>query len=80
MSTKSLSGRLSTVAEFDLIVNDRTIPVAQVAPDFLLLDTPTVIPAGPATLVIRVDGEEQRRSIEIVDGGTPTTRLTIRRS
>ncbi|MEX0703901.1 MAG: hypothetical protein WD069_17510 [Planctomycetales bacterium] len=77
MTTKSSNLRFSTVADFDLIVNGRSYPVAQVAPKFLILETATAIPPGPATLIIRVDGEEERRTIEIVKASSTSTRVSI---
>ena len=56
MSSDTSIERFSTVADFDLVVNGRSYKVAQVAPDFLLLDTATEIPPGHGVLVIRVEG------------------------
>lgn len=80
MSTHLSLGRRSSTAEFELIVDGHSYDVAQVAPEFLILDTAMEIPAGPAELVIRLDGRENRRQITLVDGADGiSTRIRIRR-
>jgi hypothetical protein len=80
MSSDTSVQRFSTVAHFDLVVNGRSYRVAQVARDFVLLDKPTAIPPGPGVLVIRVEGEEIRRNIELPAGASAETdRVEIRR-
>jgi hypothetical protein len=80
MSSDTSVQRFSTVADFDLLINGQSYKVAQVAPDFLLLDKATAIPPGPAVLVIRVEGEEIRRAIELPAGASEETdRVEIRR-
>jgi hypothetical protein len=80
MSSDTSVQRFSTVADFDLLVNGRSYKVAQVAADFLLLDKATAIPPGPGVLVIRVEGEEIRRAIELPIGASEKTdRVEIRR-
>jgi hypothetical protein len=74
MSTDLSVDRFSTVAAFELVADGRSYRVAQVARDFILLDRATPIPAGPAELIIRVDGEEIRRQIMIVSTGEPKSR------
>lgn len=79
MAMKSSSQRFSTVAEFDLIVGGATYSVAQIAADFLILRKPAALPRGPATLIIRVEGEEDRHEIEILDVEPDSTWVTIAR-
>ncbi len=81
MSSDTSVQRFSTVADFDLVVNGRTHKVAQVAPDFLLLETATEIPPGHGVLVIRVEGSQEiRRAIELPVGASQeTNRVQIRR-
>lgn len=62
------------------MINGRSYKVAQVARDFLLLDKPTAIPAGPGVLIIRVEGEEIRRTVELPAGASEQSdRVEIRR-
>jgi hypothetical protein len=80
MSSDTSIQRFSTVADFDLLINGRSYKVAQVAPDFLLLDKATAIPPGPGVLVIRVEGQEIRRAIELPSGASEEAdRVEIRR-
>ena len=70
--------RRSAVADFELIVADRSFSVAQVAPDFIILQTATEIPPGPAMLFIRIEGRETRRTLELPDGASASsTRVRI---
>jgi hypothetical protein len=68
MSSQTSVDRFSTVADFELVAAGRSYSVAQVARDFIILETAVEIAPGPATLVIRVNGEELRRDIELPDG------------
>jgi hypothetical protein len=78
MSTDLSLDRHSSVADFELLAHNRSYDVAQVAPEFLILETPTEIPPGPATLVIRLEGEEIRRQLTLPDGATcNSTRVRI---
>ena len=51
-----------------MVSGDRTIRVAQVAPEYIIVDAPLDLPAGPAVLVIDVDGEITRREIDLPHG------------
>lgn len=70
--------RHSTVADFELLAAGCSYSVAQVAPEFLILAAAAEIPAGPATLVIRAEGHELRRDLELPDGADhSSTRIRI---
>ncbi len=61
-----------------LIFSGHSIPVAQLGPDFLLLDTPADHPPGPASVVLRVDQSEKRWDIHLPDGiSAASKRVTI---
>ena len=62
--------RYSAIASIELLVNGRAIRVAQVAPDYVIVDAPMVLPAGPATLVINIEGEITRREVELPHGAS----------
>ncbi|MBI1313663.1 hypothetical protein GC176_20415 [bacterium] len=74
--------RHSTVAYFDLAAGGRTYRVAQIAPDFVILDRPDDPPKpGEAELTIRSEGRSPvHRQIEVL-GPDPEhpDRLLIRR-
>ncbi|SPE63078.1 hypothetical protein SBV1_950015 [Verrucomicrobia bacterium] len=54
-----------------LLLNGRTLPVAQMGPDFLLLETPAEHPAGTAHVLLSVDGHEERWAVRLPLGIQP---------
>lgn len=71
-----LSGRGGHSADvrIDLILNGHSIPVAQLGPGFLLLDTPADHPAGEASIILRVDQSEERWNVRLPDGISASTK------
>lgn len=57
-----------------LLVNDLTVPVVQLGPDFLLLDAPLNLPAGDASVVMQVDHGERRWNVRLPDGSSAASR------
>lgn len=51
-----------------LLVNGSSIAVAQMGPDFLLVDVPINHPPGNASLVLQVDQSERRWAVHLPDG------------
>jgi hypothetical protein len=51
-----------------LLVNGGSIPVAQMGPDFLLLDEPFDHPPADASVVLRVDESERQWNVRLPDG------------
>jgi hypothetical protein len=41
--------------------------LAQVGRDEVVFDEPTILPEGDAEIIVTIDGEEMRRSVEIDD-------------
>ena len=76
MATYTSADRFSTVADFELVTENRSYSVSQVAPTFIILDPPNDIPPGEAVLIIRVDGEELRREIQLPQGADRSSRRT----
>lgn len=76
MATETSVDRFSKVADFELIVGENSYSVWEVAPTFIVLDPPTDIPPGEAVLIIRVDGEEIRREIQLPQGADRSSRRT----
>ena len=66
-------GGHSAHVKIDLLLEGRSIPVAQLAPDFLLLDTAINLPPGEATLVLRVDESERHWRVRLPDGASATS-------
>ena len=58
----------SADVRIQLILHGSSIPVAQLGPDFLLLDAPCDHPPGPASIVLRVDQTEDRWNVRLPDG------------
>lgn len=51
-----------------LLLNGDTIPIAQMGPDFLILDEPVDHPPCVADVVLSVDGKEERWSVRLPEG------------
>ena len=51
-----------------LLVNGSSIAVAQMGPDFLLVDAPINHPPGNARLVLQVDQSERRWDVNLPEG------------
>ena len=64
----SSHGGHSADVRISLLFSGHSIPVAQLGPDFLLLDAPTDHPPGPASIVLRVDQLERRWDISLPNG------------
>ena len=61
-----------------LLVNGSSIAVAQMGPDFLLVDAPINHPPGNASLVLQVDQSERRWDVHLPDGiSAESERVTI---
>lgn len=57
-----------------LLVNGFSIPVAQMARDFVLVDSPVSHPPAIACLILRVDQTERRWNVRLPDGISSDTR------
>jgi len=51
-----------------LLIGDISLPVAQMARDHVYLDDPIDMPPGKVTLVLHVDGREQRWEVLLPKG------------
>lgn len=51
-----------------LVVDGVDLPIAQLGPDFLILETPSDLNAREAEIVLRVDVSERRWSVNLPDG------------
>jgi hypothetical protein len=58
----------SSRVEMHLLVNGSSLPIAQMGPDFLLLDKPVDHPPAQATIVLSVDGSERHWPVFLPDG------------
>ena len=57
-----------------LLVNGSSIAVAQMGPDFLLVDAPINHPPGNASLVLQVDQSERRWDVHLPEGISSTSK------
>jgi hypothetical protein len=77
MDSSSHGGHSADV-RINLILNGHSIPVAQLGPDFLLLDAPNDHPPGQASIVLRVDHSEDRWNVHLPNGiSADTKRVAI---
>lgn len=74
MSKQTSLERFSTVADFELLAGGQSFAVVQVAPDYIILQTPQEIASGDAELIIRVENEVIRRQIALPKGSSPSMR------
>jgi len=77
IQSSSQSGHSADVS-INLILNGDSIPVAQLGPDFLLLDAPIDHPPGQASIILRVDQSEECWTVRLPDGiSAGTKRVNI---
>ncbi len=58
----------SSRVTMQLLVNGSSLPIAQMGPDFLLLDKPIDHPPCEATILFSVDDSERRWPVRLPDG------------
>lgn len=51
-----------------LLVNGLSLPVAQMGPDFVLVDAPVNHPPAAASVVLQVDQSERRWNVRLPSG------------
>ena len=51
-----------------LLVNGSSLPIAQMGPDFLLLESAEAHPPATAKIVLRVDASERRWTVWLPEG------------
>ena len=78
MIASSSQGGHSAQVKMRLLVNGSSIAVAQMGPDFLLVDAPINHPPGNASLVLQVDQSERRWDVHLPEGiSAGSKRVTI---
>ena len=70
-----LLDRYSSVVALRLMARRQEYPLAQAASDFVILKTPAAVPAGPATIVMVVDGRERRWEVVIPESAGAAERI-----
>jgi len=61
-----------------LVVGGQTIPLSQIARDWVILAEATELEPGPAEVVLQVDGAPERWTIEILPHEVGSRRVPIR--
>jgi hypothetical protein len=64
----SSQGGHSALVNLRLLVNGLSLPVAQLGPDFLLVDAPVNHAPAVATVVMQVDQTERRWNVHLPNG------------
>ena len=78
MFRREQSGYSADVS-LDLILDGRSIPLAQIGRDWIVLRKPTDLEPGPGEVVATIDGIERRWSVELNEGShTATAKVAIR--
>jgi hypothetical protein len=79
MTAGTNNGGHSAQVKIQLLIDGCSVPVAQLGPDFLLLDQPFEHPPGNARLVLQVDQNERRWDICLPNGvSADENRVSIR--
>jgi hypothetical protein len=73
MTAMTSNGGHSAQVKIQLLINGRSVPVAQVGPDFMLLNHPFDLPPGNAILVLQVDESERRWEVRLPNGISSTS-------
>jgi len=61
-----------------LLLNELSLPVAQMGPDFVLVDAPVDHRPAVATVVMQIDGSERRWNVRLPNGiSAQSTRVQI---
>lgn len=68
MITVASNGGHSAQVKIQLLIDGRSIPVAQLGPDFLLLDSAFNHPPDNARLVLQVDQNERNWAVRLPNG------------
>jgi hypothetical protein len=64
----STQGGHSAVVNMKLLINGLSLPVAQMGPDFVLLDEPFNHEPATAIMVMQVDSSERRWNVRLPHG------------
>lgn len=61
-----------------LVLNGTSLPIAQLGPDFLVLDAPSSHPPGIASVILQVDETERQWSVRLPNGiSADSRRVTL---
>lgn len=60
-----------------LVTNGQEYPLSQIAPEFVVLKSPSRLPVGHATIIMSVDGEERQWEVTLLEMDGPTEFVPI---
>jgi hypothetical protein len=66
----------SADVRMELRLQDRVLSIAQLGPDFLILEEPVEHPPAQAEILVSIDGRERRWMVYLPDGLTVGARET----
>ncbi len=67
-------GAHSAQLEMRLLVNGRSIGITHMGPDFLLVESPTDLPPGEASIMLKVDDSESQWKVRLPEGMSKTSK------
>lgn len=77
MSASLNHGGHSAQVNMRLLINGRSLRVAQMGPDYLFLDAPVDHPPANASLVLQVDGNERQWSVNLPCGVSSASKRVV---
>jgi len=70
----------SADVSMSVVVNGRSIPIAQMGPDFLIIRERVEFPPSEGEITLRVDGHEEHWAVKLPEGIRPSeTRTPVER-
>ena len=77
MIAEQSHGAHSAQVKMQLIVNGTVIRITHMAPDFLLVESPSEHPPCDATILLRVDGSESEWKVRLPEGISKDSRRVL---
>ena len=68
MIAKQSNGADSALVKMCLIINGTSIPIRQMGPDFLFVDSEADYPPGEATIVLQIDDSRRQWQVRLPEG------------
>ena len=75
-SIASIRNEYSAVIRLELLVDGRSLPLAQIAPDVIVFAQPTELPPCNAVILMYVDDVERQWKVILPAGATSSRKLT----
>jgi hypothetical protein len=75
----SRAGGCSAAVRLFVCLNGQQIPLTQIGGGRMYFDTPTSLPAGPAEVIIEIDGEPRSTAVVIAEctGAATSVRYSV---